>query len=92
MCKSLFEDILKHHHLGFLTFNFHCLLPLPKDVQGFGSLEKINALKFENRLQEIKKIIERESICNWTYHRQVEMSLKSIATMQEGADSMTSEF
>ena len=42
-----------------VSYNVHGLLHLADDVQKFGPLDKFSAFKFENKLQEIKKLIRK---------------------------------
>lgn len=65
----------------FLTYNFHCLTHLHSDSLNFGSLENINAFKFENYLQILKKQVKlKRNVTTQLYNRAVERSQNSSFT------------
>ena len=46
---------VKVYGKGFLVYNVHCLIHLPKDVQILGPLDKFSSFPFENLLGQLKK-------------------------------------
>lgn len=70
------EHLYSQLHLGF---NVHCLLHLVDDVKEFGSIDVINAFKYENYLQQIKKMVKkRNQSAVQIYNRLVEKSTHAI--------------
>ena len=44
---------------GFLVYNVHCLIHLPKDVEILDPLENFSSFPFENLLGQFKKMIRK---------------------------------
>lgn len=73
------QDVPLLYNLSFLTCNFHSLLHLSHTVRRLGNLESISAFKFENYLQQIKKMVRKSNYAAMqVYRRHVEKSFSSI--------------
>lgn len=57
LLKAFVSDFTRLYDSYNLTYNSHNILHLANEAIRFGSLENISAFKFENKLQEIKKLI-----------------------------------
>uniref|UniRef100_A0A1Y1KZS3 Transposase domain-containing protein n=1 Tax=Photinus pyralis TaxID=7054 RepID=A0A1Y1KZS3_PHOPY len=53
---SNFGSLYGDHNI---SYNVHGLLHLADDVEKFGPLDKFSAFKFENKLQELKKLLRK---------------------------------
>lgn len=76
LLHNFVQKVPELYDLSFLTCNFHCLLHIHEDAKLYGSLEGINAFKYENHLQQIKKSVKKSNhVASQLYNRQVEKSL-----------------
>ncbi|XP_046406921.1 uncharacterized protein LOC124171705 isoform X1 [Ischnura elegans] len=53
------ENFSKLYGKKSVSHNVHALIHLHSDVDAFGFLEKVNAFKFENRFQSLKKLVRK---------------------------------
>lgn len=72
---SFVEEMSCQYNKAFLTCNFHYLLHIHEDAKTYDGLESMNAFKFENCLQKLKKqIYKADHVAAQVFNRLMESS------------------
>ncbi|KAG8227301.1 hypothetical protein J437_LFUL004850 [Ladona fulva] len=85
--RSLLKYFVSNFHLVYslrsLSYNVHGLLHLADDVQLHGPLDNFSAFKFENKLQQLKKLIRKhdkplQQIARRIFEKEMAMKVQEV--------------